>query len=734
MKLKKRLGFWLAPLLPMVAIALALSLEGDFSPALTRESTRPTQSPPDTTKSTNRPSDSYADELLVRSDEKTSREAHPECGSVSSVDPRSELDIFGGVDELSMTPSGQLWLSTRAGHVYFASDLAGDWRESSLNLDAGELLSVRHSIDRISFFTDKVGFASGWISAEEYGPQDKVYRTSDGGASWQLVDFGEPEWIYDVFSNEGGQAWMGGSEGSFLYTDDFGKTWTRRGRPFKSMRTHVIYMQDSSVGVVGALGNGIKLTRNNGKSWKELATPLDQKKYAAADDDGSDHRITRIGIFKGRLFVRQDGQVFHSLLEPIEWNRCSNPGLIDFRVDQATQRLVGITEDRIVVELDERLDSHVLSAEPIKAWPTDIKLVKDNVYVLDTNRGIYEITAGGMRFSYPLTTVGPRKTVDVVRKYGDCLWGTTEHHVYMSKDLGETWCRVGQVAFSIREFVAKSREQIVLWDGHGNTALFDRRSAKVEKLVGLGDDDVIEIVQGRGVWVAFGGMQYETTYRIEVARTYFSGQFRGSKPRGFVYVSRDTGSTWTKIDEWEKGGVTRVFIAPEGDIYLLSYLGSVRRLSPRDGAYQPTDLILATAENRNSVPYVEQANAFYFADRNTGYIGGWIHHLGNWYFETEDGGRTWKRIEEARFPYMGLVHAGGSYLAFTPSTLVRLEGRTQVPFPSATRLVAEHGGGITDVSVDEDTRPLLEVSTTGPGGYRDTKKRWFVLEPQESQN
>lgn len=655
-------------------------------------------------------------------------EPYLQCQALSRVDPRPELDIYGGVDQLSLTPSGRLWLTTRAGHTYHAHDLTADWAEGPLLLDKGELLSVRHSIDRISFFTDEIGFASGYLSTEEFGSTDKIFRTEDSGETWHAVDFGDDEWIYDVFARENGEAWMGGSSGSFLYTNDFARTWDKRSTPFKSMRTNVIYMEDSSVGVVGALGNGIKITRNNGRSWKKLPTPLDQRRYTSADDGHRDHRITRIGVFKGFLLVRQHGHVFHTSMEKVDWQDLASMDLIDFQVDPRTNRLIGITQERQVVELDERLEPQLLAPLKIEAYPVDIRLVDGKVYVLDANRGIYEISQAGTRFSHPLTTGGPKPTVGVARMHGDHLWGVTKHHLYISTDRGETWCRAGQVRFPIRGLVTKSPDQAIIWDGHGNNAQFDRTLGTSTALDDLGDDDVVQILKSDGLWIAYGGMQYETTYRIEVARTYYSGQFRGSKDSGFVYISNDRGGTWTKIDEWTNRGVAKVFRAPWGDIYLLSYLGSVRRLRPHDVGYEPRDLIVAADENREAVPYVEMAHTLYFADENTGYIGGWIHHIGKKYFKTEDGGRSWRQIEEEEFPYAGMVEATDGYYAYTPSELTYLQGQRRWSVPAARQELSEQGSGISDLSTDESMRPLLEISKQGPGGYRDTRKRWVLLD------
>src|SRR5262249_3343185 len=180
---------------------------------------------------------------------------------------------------------------------------------------------------------------------------------------------------------------------------------------------------------------------------------------------------------------------------------------------------------------------------------------------------------------------------------------------------------------------------------------FDPATGDTKELGAFGGDDIIHIVPTGDFWVAYGGMQYETTRRIEVARTYFSGQFHGSVDHGFVYVSEDAGNTWTRADTWTDGGVATVFVASPNEIYLLSYLGAVRRLVRRDARWEAANLIAATADTLDKVPYVERPFAFYFSDASHGFVAGWIHHIGNRYFETADGGKTWTRVDEARFPY-----------------------------------------------------------------------------------
>ena len=85
-----------------------------------------------------------------------------------------------------------------------------------------------------------------------------------------------------------------------------------------------------------------------------------------------------------------------------------------------------------------------------------------------------------------------------------------------------------------------------------------------------------------------------------------------SVDHGFVYVSEDSGLTWVAADTWKDGGAARVFVMPQREIYVLSYLGSVRKLAKTDTEWRGEDLILANQDNADQVPYVEKAFAFFF--------------------------------------------------------------------------------------------------------------------------
>jgi photosystem II stability/assembly factor-like uncharacterized protein len=655
----------------------------------------------------------------------------PPASAVSPTEPfcgadggRGELNIYGAVTSIAVSPTGKIWIPTRTGRTYFTDDVLGDWSAGKLAFSSDDDFSTP-CLDRISFFNTNVAFASGYISTSHGSVQDTIYRTIDGGESWAPVHFPANEWIYTAFVTPGGKAWMGGSSGNFLYSSDFAASWTLRSSPFTrhDERTHAIFMTESGNGVIGSLRGGLKLTSDNGGSWRSIPSPLDQKAYNTTDDR-SDHRIEKVAFFGGFLLAEQDGRVFASR-QPIRW-RALTPALIDLAVDPGSKTFVGITAGRELFEFASDLTATPLLTKPLPAFPIDMEFTNSAVYVFDSNREVYEVRDHVLRGSRPLTSTGPRADIRVVRQGEGLLWGTTGGEIYNSNDEGRSWCRRGPTGGAMVGFDIRPDGHLILWDGHGTNVEFDPSAHGLRNVNSFGSDDVIEIIPSGNLWVAYGGMQYETTQRIEVARTYFSGQFHGSVDHGFVYLSEDAGMTWALVDRWISGGVADLFVASPGEIYLLSYLGAVRKLVRRDARWEAIDLIVANADTRDKVPYVERPFAFYFADANHGFVGGWIHHIGNRYFETTDGGRTWTRVEEAQFPYSRITPFQGSYLAIKGRDLGRLKVLDFTPIDLSTRV--ESNEAITDLTLDRKGRLLIQLTQVGKYGYPDGATRWRVLD------
>lgn len=583
--------------------------------------------------------------------------------------------IEGRVNEVSVAPDGRVWLASAAGHTYFADRIDGSWARGSLYNEAENFLDRigGDQLDRITFFNPDTAIATGYIDGGQEQGKSYLYRTLDGGTRWELVSHEASQWIYDAFVLPDGKAWIGGSSGILSYSSDYGQTWSKQSAPFDNAdRLHAIYMRPGGLGVIGALRNAIKQTQDHGLTWTDLPTPLDQ---GVADSERGEDRIEELALYHDFIIAAQGGQVWYSRLDTIRWQELAD--VVRFAVRAGEAELVGLSAAGEVFRYDTDLHRTPLTSQPLPTVPIHLAVTGSGVYGIDVNGGLYEINEEGWKFSYPLTNAMPLEAVGRISKYQKVWWGASPFHLYQSTDEGKTWSRFAVLHTPMRGMAVLNDTEALLWDWHGNNLHINRQTGAFERADDFGQDDVIDVIQGRDVWVAYGGMQYETTYRVEVAQTFYGGQFRGSRPHGFVYVSRDRGQRWEKVDTWEEAGVAALYLLPNGDMRLLSYLGAIRHLERTKDGYRGTTVLAATEENLQEVPYVQRAHAFYFSSPSTGYISGWIHHMGTFYYQTNDGGRHWFELPEKSFPYHELRQQGPYTVALTNDTVYLLEGNTR---------------------------------------------------------
>lgn len=411
------------------------------------------------------------------------------------------------------------------------------------------------------------------------------------------------------------------------------------------------------------------------------SVPRAAETHPEPDTELGQDRIDRVGVFGGRAVVTQGGRVFHSALDSIDWRPLPGDSLVLFAVSRDGAGLAGITHDGRLVRYDAALRPVVLPGARIHGTPLDLVMQGGTIHALDEQGALYHADERGVRRGYPLTREHPLRALAQVRREGTRLWGATATHLYTSDDDGRTWARRGDVPFVIRGFAVRGANELLVWDGHGANVVFDARTGASRTVESLNGDDVVGVVRRDTLWAAFGGMQYESSRRVEVSRTFYPGEFAGTRPHGFVYLSRDRGATWTRVDTWPEAGVAQLWMHPDGGMVLFSWLGSVRGLT-RSGSGWSAET-LHTATRSPATPYVEQPLASYFTDARQGWVSGNIHNVGFRAFRTDDGGRTWRTAGRGDFPFVHLEPLGAAYLASTTRQVFRLEGDARTPLYSA---------------------------------------------------
>jgi photosystem II stability/assembly factor-like uncharacterized protein len=655
-----------------------------------------------------------------------------------------ELEVVGRVDRLSVSPSGRLWLTTYMGNTYYADSVDGYWRYGSIQRPAPDSMALGSDmLNAVTFFTPDTAFIWGNIGVDYGTGRGLVLRTTDGGATWDSVAVPGAGWIHGAVATPSGEGWVSGSTGLLLYTADFGASWTARSRPFRS-DVAAIDMAPGGVGLAGSIREGLRITRDGGATWRTIPTPAQQGRYPrspgekggeeeggdklpawmmemdtvmepviVADEDtmvtvplvpgvdevvpprrsaadtfpdpqteGGQPVIDRVRVFGGRAVITQGWHVFHSALDSIDWQLLPGDSLALFAVSRDGAELAGVTHDGRLVRYDAALRPSFVPGARMSAPPLDLVVQDGILYALDEQGALYQADERGLRHGYPLTREHPLRAVAYVRREGARLWGTTSSHVYTSDDDGRTWARRGDLPFSIRDFAVRGADELLVWDGHGRNVLFDARTGAWRTVESLNGDDVVGVVRRDSLWAAFGGMQYESTGRVEVSRTVSPGEFAGTRPHGFVYLSRDRGATWTRVDTWPQAGVAKLWMHRDGGLVLFSWLGSVRGVT-RSGAGWSGET-LHTATTSGATPYVEQPLAAYFRDARHGWVSGNIHNVGFHAYKTTDGGRTWSVATRSDFPFVHLEPFGSAYLASTPRQVFRVEGDTRTRLYTAS--------------------------------------------------
>ncbi len=386
-------------------------------------------------------------------------------------DRRAELDIDGRISEVSISPDGRIWLAGNQGYFYFTEDINSLWHaDSSLknNLaDENGYSFGQPGVDRIAFFDNDIAIATGYITSDpsvQYGPKDGYYLTTDGGKSWVPKKFGSPQWIYDTYILNGKYAWMGGSDGNILFSDDLGQSFKTLNTPYNgSSRMHSIHMISENVGISGALHNYIYQTENNWKSFKKLRTPLDQKAYKSVDYDGDD-RIEKIRIWNDYYVIDQNGHIFYTKTDDIKWKKFPEK-LIDFDLDERNNVIFGIGKDMKVLKFTEPQTFKEVGDLTGKRF-NHCKAANGKFYVLLSDYSVAEFSEGVKKISVPYTEDEPIPEPRIVVEGENLWWGASwKDHLYISDDKGQTWFREKKLDINVRELKLLNDSTVLIWTG-----------------------------------------------------------------------------------------------------------------------------------------------------------------------------------------------------------------------------------------------------------------------------
>ena len=395
--------------------------------------------------------------------------------SAQIKDTRAVLDIHGRVNEISVSPDEKIWLTTAVGNTYYANSIDSNWYYGK-SFYQSVYSHENPSLDRISFFNTDTAIMTGYICGkkEEYKKtgvfltkKNGLYITKDGGRSWELVNFGNGSWIYNVFVDKTGKAWMGGSSGEILYSEDFGQHWEKLNSPYNSSsRMHYIFMENETNGISGASYSKIYTTANNWKTYEKINAPFPPQKKIFGSD------IKKVLYWKNFIVVNQNRHIFYSDRNKIEWKRFPIK-IIDFELDNDSKELFAITDSLKIVLFSSPTDFITLSDKQLLGYPIDMKVVNHSLYIVCNRRfiesryEIYKVNKQEMIRSIPYTSDRKIAQPNIIKKGEKITWGISNNQIYLS-DTQNDWYRENALKFDIENITLLDDSTAILWNGEDN--------------------------------------------------------------------------------------------------------------------------------------------------------------------------------------------------------------------------------------------------------------------------
>ncbi len=385
-------------------------------------------------------------------------------------DKRADIKIRGGVKEISVSPDESIWLVSSVGDIYYTLNIDSNWYYGNYTIDSTDELGLNGpNLERISFFNKDTAIITGYISSNK-----KVYRkngyylTKDGGKTWELLDYGGNSWIYSIYTNKQGYAWMGGLSKELYFSNDYGMSWNTFKVPFnKSDRIYGIYMMDNQHGIIGSDHNEILITENNWKSSKKIPTPYDQNLFNIKTKGNAEYRFLKTQLWNNYIVVNQNGSIFYTDKDNIQWKTFPFK-IVNFEVDQNTQMLYTVSDSLKIYTFSSPFDFSLLSNIKISGYPYSLKIVNESLYVLSREKEVYKINKKEFKHSYPLTTVDRIEEPYHVVQGKKICWGIDHNKLYIADDHTRDWYRENRFDFNIKEINLLNDSLAMFWDGKNN--------------------------------------------------------------------------------------------------------------------------------------------------------------------------------------------------------------------------------------------------------------------------
>ena len=372
----------------------------------------------------------------------------------------SRLSITGGISELGVSPSEEVWVASKSGDVYYTKQIDELWHIVTLGSLDPYSFSSGKIFERVNFFSEDTLMISGYIA--DGGERDFVYWSGNNGKTWEeKIKFGESSWIDAAYINNNGKAWMSGSSQLIYFTEDKGRTWTSFDKVEQegNLRFSTIHFaNDEQTGLFGSSWNVLYRTTDNCQNWEKLQTPLSQGKYERFSKEERPD-IRKIRVVGNYYIINQQGRVFLTQSDSVDWTYM--PDITDFEVTE-NEHLFTINQDLSISLYDPTFYKTWHSNKSLKNIPRAINVRNNSLFVL-TSESIYKINRERFEFSQLFTNEIPIKEPYLKLTFKGEEYGFENKDILQFDKKKKLWYRFMTVNFSIAN-ASKFDHKMILAD------------------------------------------------------------------------------------------------------------------------------------------------------------------------------------------------------------------------------------------------------------------------------
>jgi photosystem II stability/assembly factor-like uncharacterized protein len=461
------------------------------------------------------------------------------------------------------------------------------------------------------------------------GAGGKIFRTIDGGASWQGQNAGTTRNLNDVFFVDANVGWVVGDNGTILRTTNAGRSWEMQSSPVSSPLYGVRFVNANTGWIVGGVDptsgtSTVLRTTDSGASWSKVTSGLTDANLFALDvttDGGT--KLSAVG--EGGVIVRStDGGLNWTLQDPpVGLSPTANLQSVDF-VSANRGWVVG-TLGAAIVTNDGGNTWSLLSVPTGTANLYGVSFADANVGWIVGRDGLLLKTAnGGTSWTSQPIPGGTGDLNAVATLAGDVThaWAAGAAGVLVSTANGTNWTRVSD----------STRSQIYAVD------FADPLRGWV-----VGDNGtMLRTVDGGAHWSKMTGIETATMTSVDFVNE-FNGWAVGTGTT--VLRTANGGASWVQLPV--SGSVSAAFSGVKFVDGSRGVIVGYGTNGVSGGSPFTTGLVLRTTNGGNtwtvrpdpllSDPALPPLNAVDFADADTG----WIVGSSGTIRKTTDGGVTW---------------------------------------------------------------------------------------------